>query len=317
MSALPPVDLTVYPFDCDAFGHLNQASCLALLERARWDALALPGGPGMDLFKRNGVWPAVRRQTIDYRAGAFPGDVLRVETVFTDRGTTSFTLRHVAKRVSDGAVICEAEMVFVCIDRVGRPAPVPEEVSRLLGLPRAGGGGGRDVQRVPVDGVELAVEVRGEGVPVLFVHGFPFDRSMWRHQVAALTKWKRVAVDLRGAGGSAAPGDGYSMARYADDLVGVLDALGLRQVVVCGLSMGGYIAFELLRRYADRLRAVILMDTKAEADTAAQKKGRDQLAKVAAGTGGPAAVVEQLLPNLLAPATVNAQPEVVTHFFQV
>ena len=124
MTTLPPVDLTVYPFDCDAFGHLNQAACLALLERARWDALAK--GPGMDLFKRNGMWPAVRRATVDYRASAFPGDVLRVETAATDRGTTSFTLRHSAKRLSDGEVVCEADLVFVCIDRAGRPMPLRE-----------------------------------------------------------------------------------------------------------------------------------------------------------------------------------------------
>lgn len=304
---LPPVDLIVYPFDCDAFGHLNQASCLTLLERARWDALAK--GPGMDLFKRNGVWPAVRRAMVDYRAGAFPGDVLRVETVATDRGTTSFTLRHSAKRLSDGAVLCEAELVFVCIDRAGRPAPIPEEVGRLLGLPR---GSGREPQRIDVGHVELAVDVRGEGLPVLFVHGFPFDRTMWRHQLAALTKWKRIAPDLRGAGASSAPADGYSMARYADDLVALLDALGTRPVVVCGLSMGGYIAFELLRRFADRVIGLILVDTKAEADSAAAKLGRDQLVGVAEREG-PDAVIEQLLPKLLAAATVNAQPEVAEH----
>ena len=130
MSAFPPVDVTVYPFDCDAFGHLNQAACLLLLERARWDALA--GGPGMDLFKRNGTWPAVRRTTIDYKAGAFPGDVLRVETFVVGRGTTSFTMRHVMRRMADATVVAEAEIVFVCIDQAGRATPIPEELARLL-----------------------------------------------------------------------------------------------------------------------------------------------------------------------------------------
>src|SRR5439155_1129944 len=72
------VELTVYPYECDAYGHLNQAALLTLLERARWDALAR--GPGMDLFDRNGVWPAVRKATIEYRAPAFARDLLRVET---------------------------------------------------------------------------------------------------------------------------------------------------------------------------------------------------------------------------------------------
>ena len=69
------IDLTVYPDECDAFGHLNQASFLSLFERARWEMLAR--GPGMDVFTRAGAWPAVRKTVIDYHAAAFPGDVLR------------------------------------------------------------------------------------------------------------------------------------------------------------------------------------------------------------------------------------------------
>ena len=307
MSALPTVDLTVYPFECDAFGHLNEASFLALFERARWDALAK--GPGMDLFKRNHVWPAVRKATVDYRAAAFPGDVLSVETVLTDRGTTSFTMQHVAKRRSDGVLIAEASLVFVCIDRVGRPTPIPEEVSRALGGPR---GTARDPLRVAVDGAELAVEVRGEGAPVVFIHGFPFDRTMWRHQLAGLSRWKRIALDLRGAGASSAPADGYSVARYADDVVQVLDAMGIDRAVVCGLSLGGYILFDLLRRHAGRIRAAVFCNTKATADSPEARRGRDEMAALAEREG-VGAVAERLLPQLLAPATVAAQPDVVTH----
>jgi len=307
VSALPTVDLTVYPFECDAFGHLNEASFLALFERARWDALAK--GPGMDLFKRNHVWPAVRKATVDYRAAAFPGDVLSVETVLTDRGTTSFTMQHVAKRHSDGVLIAEAALVFVCIDRVGRPTPIPEEVSRALGGPR---GTARDPLRVAADGAELAVEVRGEGAPVVFIHGFPFDRTMWRHQLAGFSRWKRIALDLRGAGASSAPAEGYSVARYADDVVQVLDALGIDRAVVCGLSLGGYILFDLLRRHAGRIRAAVLCNTKATADSPEARRGRDEMAALAEREG-VGAVAERLLPQLLAPATVAAQPDVVTH----
>jgi len=307
VSALPTVDLTVYPFECDAFGHLNEASFLALFERARWDALAK--GPGMDLFKRNHVWPAVRKATVDYRAAAFPGDVLSVETVLTDRGTTSFTMQHVAKRHSDGVLIAEAALVFVCIDRVGRPTPIPEEVSRALGGPR---GTARDPLRVAADGAELAVEVRGEGAPVVFIHGFPFDRTMWRHQLAGFSRWKRIALDLRGAGASSAPAEGYSVARYADDVVQVLDALGIDRAVDSQLSLGGYILFDLLRRHAGRIRAAVLCNTKATADSPEARRGRDEMAALAEREG-VGAVAERLLPQLLAPATVAAQPDVVTH----
>jgi YbgC/YbaW family acyl-CoA thioester hydrolase len=308
VTALPTVDLTVYPFECDAFGHLNEASFLALFERARWDALAK--GPGMDLFKRNQVWPAVRKATVEYRAGAFPGDVLSIETVLTDRGTTSFTMQHVAKRTKDGALIAEATLVFVCIDRAGRPTPIPDEVARALGGgPR---GTARDPLRVSAGGADLAVEVRGEGAPILFIHGFPFDRTMWRHQLAGLSRWKRIAPDLRGAGASSAPADGYSVARYADDLVQVLDTLELERAVVCGLSLGGYILFELLRRHAGRVRAAVFCNTKATADSAEARRGRDEMAALAEREG-TAAIAERLLPQLLAPATVAAQPDVVAH----
>jgi len=302
------VELTVYPYECDAFGHLNQAALLTLLERARWDALAR--GPGMDLFDRNGVWPAVRKATIEYRAAAFARDVLRVETTVAGRGTTSMTLRHVVRRVSDDTTVAEAEMVFVCIDRLGRATPVPDEIARFLG-PRAPPGGSHQPMRVPAGDVELAVDVRGEGVPVLFVHGFPFDRTVWRHQLATLSRVRRIAPDLRGVGDSSAPPDvdAYSLTRYADDLVAVLDALGVRQAVLCGLSMGGYIIFELLRRHPERVKALILADTKPEPDSAEAKRGREELTQVAQRDGQDA-VIERLLPRLLAAATQTTQPEV-------
>ncbi|MGH7536284.1 MAG: acyl-CoA thioesterase, partial [Gemmatimonadales bacterium] len=122
---LMDIDLTVYPDECDAFGHLNQAAFLTLFERARWEMLAR--GPGMDVFTRAGAWPAVRKTVIDYHAAAFPGDVLRFQQALTHHGRTSFTMRQTARRSGDDALIATAEFIFVCIDREGRPVPVPEE----------------------------------------------------------------------------------------------------------------------------------------------------------------------------------------------
>jgi len=169
---------------------------------------------------------------------------------------------------------------------------------------------GSDLLRVETGGATLAVEVRGAGLPVLFVHGFPFDRSVWKHQVAGLAHCRRIALDLRGAGASTAPAGGYSMSRYADDLAAVLDAVGVDRAVVCGLSMGGYVTFELLRRHPQRVRALILCDTKPEADSPRARHDRDELAAVAEREGA-AAVAERLVPKLLAPATRAAQPDVV------
>ncbi|HSC58865.1 MAG TPA: thioesterase family protein, partial [Gemmatimonadales bacterium] len=161
---IPDIDLTVYPDECDAFGHLNQASFLSLFERARWEMLAR--GPGMDVFTRAGAWPAVRKTTIDYHAAAFPGDVLRFTQALVHLGRTSFTMRQTARRVNDDSLIATAEFVFVCIDRDGKPVVVPGEVGHFMNARPSSRG---DTLRLTVNGVNLAVEVRGEGPAVLFV----------------------------------------------------------------------------------------------------------------------------------------------------
>jgi 3-oxoadipate enol-lactonase len=303
--SLTEIDLVVYPDECDAFGHLNQASFLSLFERARWEMLHR--GPGMDVFTRAGSWPALRKTVIDYRAAAFPGDVLRFEQALTHHGRTSFTMRQTARRVRDDSLIASAEFVFVCIDRDGRPVPVPPQFSEYMHARREAP---ENVRRLMLHGVNLAVEIRGEGPSILFVHGYPLDHTIWRHQVEALEDFRRIVPDLRGMGQSDAPDLGYGMSIYAADLAALLDALGIDQVILCGLSMGGYIAFEFLRSWRSRVRGLVLMDTRAEADTPEGRRARD----AAAGTArerGAAAVAESLLPKMLAPATIEQRPEVV------
>ena len=300
-----PIDLTVYPDECDAFGHLNQASFLSLFERARWEMLR--AGPGMDLFDRTGTWPAVRKTVIEYHAAAFPGDILRFEQELTHVGRTSFTMRQVARRLRDDSLIATAEFLFVCVNRQGRPVSVPREFNDFMAARRREAG---EIQRVTVNGVTLAVEVRGDGPAILFIHGYPFDRSIWKHQVAALEGWTRVAPDLRGMGQSDAPDLGYSMETYASDLAGLLDLLGLDDVVLVGLSMGGYIAFEFLRRWKDRVRGLVLIDTRAEPDTLEGKKGRDAAAATAREQGAEA-VAETMLPKVLGASTLAGVPATV------
>jgi YbgC/YbaW family acyl-CoA thioester hydrolase len=289
----PEVDLTVYPDECDAFGHLNQASFLSLFERARWEMLAR--GPGMDVFTRAGAWPAVRKTVIDYHAAALPGDVLRFEQALTHHGRTSFTMRQTARRLGDATLIATAEFVFVCINREGRPVPVPEEVGRFMNArPSAGG----DVRRLTLNGVNLAVDLRGtEGPCVLFIHGYPFDHTIWQYQLSQLEGFRRVAPDLRGMGLSDAPDLGYSMTTYADDLAALLDTLGVGRAVLCGLSMGGYVALDFARRWPERLSGLVLMDTRAEGDTPDARRGRDSQAALARERGA-GAVADAMLPKL-------------------
>jgi YbgC/YbaW family acyl-CoA thioester hydrolase len=301
----PEIDLVVYPDECDAFGHLNQASFLSLFERARWEMLR--GGPGMDVFTRGGTWPALRKTVIDYRAAAFPGDVLRFQQVLTHVGRTSFTMRQTARRVRDDTLIASAEFVFVCIDRDGRPTPVPADFSAYMNARRDVGG--KDVQRITVNGVNLAVEVLGAGPAVLFIHGYPLDRSIWREQIRALDGFRRIAPDLRGMGQSDAPDLGYSMSVYAADLAALLDALGVDEVILCGLSMGGYVAFEFLRQWRSRVRGLVLMDTRADADTPEVRRGRDAAAATAKDRGA-SAIADGMLEKMLAPATLASRPDV-------
>ncbi len=296
--ATPEIDLSVYPDECDAFGHLNQASFLSLFERVRWEMLAR--GPGMNVFDRAGVWPAVRKTTIDYHAGACPGDVLRFQQALTHHGRTSFTMRQTARRVRDDTLIATAEFVFVCIDRGGRPVPVPQDVVAFMG----GETTPSDVRRVVVNGVGLALDTAGTGPAVLFIHGYPLDRSLWRHQVEQLHGYHRIAPDLRGMGRSDAPDLGYSIATYADDLAALLDAMGIDEAVLCGISMGGYIALECARRWRRRIRGLVLMDTRAEGDSPEGRRGRDTAA-AAARERGTAAVADAMLPKLFAGETAE------------
>jgi YbgC/YbaW family acyl-CoA thioester hydrolase len=291
---LADVEQVVYPEDCDGFGHLAQASFLRVFERARWDVLA--AGPGMDVFSRHGAWPAVRKTVADYHAPALAGDVLRIHQALIHHGHTSFTMRQTARRAADGNLVATAEFVFVCIDREGRPVPVPPEVGEFFQASPSS----EPSDRMTVNGVSLAVELRGSGPAVLFVHGFPLDRNVWRHQLDTLTGFRRIAPDLRGMGRSDAPDLGYSMATYAEDLVALLDALGEGQVVLCGLSLGGYVAFEFLRRWRERVRGLILLDTRAEADSAEGRRARDTLIGRVREQGAIAAA-EAMLPRFFTP----------------
>src|SRR3990172_7635088 len=165
------------------------------------------------------------------------------------------------------------------------------------------------MKRIPLADVEMACEERGVGRVVLLVHGFPLDHTMWASQIEALAKRYRVlAPDLRGFGrtplGKYDRAVGITMERYADDLADMLDALGIKgKIALCGFSMGGYVAWQFLRRYRERLRGLILCDTKAVADAEETRAARLDMAARAAELGS-AKIAADMLPKLFAPSSL-------------
>ncbi|MES2567911.1 MAG: alpha/beta hydrolase [Bacteroidota bacterium] len=129
-----------------------------------------------------------------------------------------------------------------------------------------------------VNSVRLCYDDVGEGsVPVIFLHGFPFDKSMWHSQVESLKSSHRViAYDIRGFGKSHDHGSALSIDQFSEDLIRFMDILNIDKAVVCGLSMGGYVAMNAHRRAPSRFEALILCDTQCVADTAEGKKKRYQ-----------------------------------------
>lgn len=156
----------------------------------------------------------------------------------------------------------------------------------------------------------IAFDDVGAGAPVVFLHAFALNRTMWAPQTSALAAHCRcIAADARGSGESAAASP-YSMDVYADDVAAVLDARGVEQATVVALSMGGYAAFSFWRRHRHRVRAFVLADTRAGADAEETLERRRQLIDVARREGS-AAAAERQLPGLLGKTTRERHPDVV------
>ncbi|HEX6064532.1 MAG TPA: alpha/beta fold hydrolase [Longimicrobiales bacterium] len=162
-----------------------------------------------------------------------------------------------------------------------------------------------------INGVRLHWREAGAGDPAVFIHGFPFRSTMWGPQLEAVPHgWRFIAPDLRGYGNSEAGDLPYSMDLFADDIIALLDRLEMEQAVICGLSMGGYIAFSLVHRYPHRVRALVLAATRANADSVEARQSRYDLA-ARVRVHGAMAVVESMLPKLVSGATRIHLPQVV------
>ena len=156
------------------------------------------------------------------------------------------------------------------------------------------------------DGARLAVEIHGEGPPLLLLHGFPLDHSMWVGQLPLARSYQLIMPDQRGFGASSCPAGSQgpaSIEQLADDAAALLEGLGVQgPVAVCGLSMGGYVAQHLAVRHPRLVGSLILVDTKLEADTPEARAGRGELAAKVSRLGQEV-VARAMIPNLLAAAS--------------
>jgi len=164
---------------------------------------------------------------------------------------------------------------------------------------------------IRIDDIQMAYTDTGVGRPVVLIHGYPFNRSLWNEQVAALSTSYRVIVpDLRGFGETDSSEGPATMNRMAQDVARLLDHLEISRAVVGGLSMGGYVALAFYKQFPARVRALVLADTRAQADTEEAKQTRAQHAEKALSEG-MAGIADSMLPKLLTPETVSKRPEIV------
>jgi 3-oxoadipate enol-lactonase len=152
--------------------------------------------------------------------------------------------------------------------------------------------------------------VRARGVLVL-IHAFPLNARMWEGQLAlADGGWRVIAPQLRGVDGAAGDPPAASMDDYAGDVVDLLDGLHIQAAVIGGLSLGGYVAFAILRHAARYVQGLILADTRPQADTPEGVEGRKRLLQLVQEKG-PSAVADEMLPKLLGETTRRTRPDVV------
>lgn len=153
--------------------------------------------------------------------------------------------------------------------------------------------------------------VEGEGVPLLWIHGFPLGAEVYQRQLGLLGVM-HIVPDLPGFGQS----DPYespeetTIHQYASDMLGLLDALKVDQVIVAGLSMGGYVAFDLARVAPERLMGLILIDTKETDDDVGTREARMESIRSIGKTGRTRAFVDEMLPKLLSEPSMR-DPELV------
>jgi len=173
-------------------------------------------------------------------------------------------------------------------------------------------------ETIAIGDIDLHTAVRGHGVPLVLLHAFPLDHTMWDAQLDPFAhRCHVIAPDQRGFGHTPLGRQTLTIETLADDVAALLDAMQIRdRAIICGLSMGGYVALAFHRKYTSRVRALLLCDTRANADTPAGAADRVALIERVHATGA-AAVVDTMLPKLVAADAFEQQPHIVERVRQM
>jgi len=162
-----------------------------------------------------------------------------------------------------------------------------------------------------INDLRLEYTDQGTGTPLVLLHAFPLNRTMWAPQIDPFSAhFRTIAIDLRGHGGSSQGHTPFTLDELATDIKDLLDQLTIRQAIFVGLSMGGYILMAFYRLYPDRVKALVLADTRAQADTAEGRAGRFEMIRTAE-TQGANAIAGIMTPRLLSARTIKTNPDLV------
>ncbi len=165
------------------------------------------------------------------------------------------------------------------------------------------------MKTINIGGVEISYADKGQGPSVLFLHGFPLSLGMWDAQEALSDRYRIVRFDARGHGGSGVGDSALTMGRIADDAAVLIERLRLGPVVLAGCSMGGYAAFAFAQKHPSLLRGLVLVDTRAGADSPEARKGRGELAAKVMQEGASAAL-DAFLPKIVGETTRASRADV-------
>jgi pimeloyl-ACP methyl ester carboxylesterase len=172
--------------------------------------------------------------------------------------------------------------------------------------------------RINIENGFLEYDLTGNGIPLLFIHGYPLSRKIWTPQLTGLSdQAKVISIDLRGHGESYPFEGRYSMALLADDCKQLLDEIGIHSpILVCGLSMGGYVTMALYREFPGLFKGMILTSTKSGSDSVEGKANRDIAIKDAYEHGANF-IADNMLNKIVSPITYSTKPDLLENIHAI